>query len=136
MIPFPRNEIHDEDAALAWWADQFASACERLNVQCNAASLTREFVASLREIREASLDAALSLTEAADETGYSAKQVSRWLKAGQIENAGTPTAPRVRRRDIVGRKKSLLPSRPGIAILASAQDIARSVAHSNRSSDG
>ncbi len=138
MIPFPSEQIHDEDSALDWWEQKFAAACESMGVQVNAAALVRNLVASLRDIRGASLDATLSLTEAASETGYSTKQVSRWVHSGKIENVGTSTAPRVRRRDIIAHRKTMpLPARPSVAIVATAQDIARSVANrKSRRSDG
>jgi hypothetical protein len=133
VIPFPMNEIHDEDTALDWWEDKFASSCETLGVQINAAALVRSLVASLREIRGASLDAHITLTEAAVETGYSTKQVSRWVKDGKLENVGTTHLPRVRRRDVLQHKKtSILPQRPAATIVASAQDIARSVVNSKK----
>jgi hypothetical protein len=133
MIPFPTNQIHDEDSALDWWEKKFAPSCETLGVQVNAGALVRSLVASLREIRGASLDAHITLTTAAHETGYSTKQVSRWVKAGKLENVGTPRLPRVRRGDAMQHKKtSTLPQRPAATIVASAQDIARSVVNSKK----
>lgn len=82
MIPFPADEIHDEEGALDWWEQTFAASCESMGVQVNAAALVRSLVASLREIRSASLEAHITLTAAAIETGYSAKQVSRWVIGG------------------------------------------------------
>ncbi len=135
MFQFPRDEITDEDAALDWWEQTFAASCSELGVQADAAALVRSVVSSLREIRQASLERTLSLTEAAQETGYSPKQVSRWLKSGQIENAGSKVAPRVRRRDLLHRRKRPLPRPSPVRIVESAQDIARSVANSHRSVD-
>ena len=132
---FPRDEITDEDAALDWWEQRFAASCAELGVHVDAAALVRNVVSSLREIREASLDRTVSLTEAAQETGYSPKQVGRWVRSGQIENAGTRIAPRVRRRDLVHRRKHPLPLPSPVRIVESAQDIARSVANSHRRAD-
>lgn len=90
----------------------------------------RKLVASLREIRGAALDASITLTQAAQATGYSTKQISRWVKAGKLENVGAPQSPRVRRRDVMQHKKAaLLPERSTVHILPTAQDIARSVAN-------
>lgn len=138
MIPFPANDIHDEDVALDWWEQKFAASCDALGVQVNAAALVRSLVGSLREIRGAALDASITLTQAAHETGYSTKQISRWVKAGKLENVGAPQAPRVRRRDVVQHKKAaLLPERSTVHILETAQDIARSVANrKSRRGDG
>ena len=132
---FPRDEITDEDVALDWWEQAFAASCAELGVHADAAALVRCVVSSLREIRQASLDRTLSLSEAARETGYSSKQVSRWLKSGQIENAGSKVAPRVRRRDLLHRRKHPLPRPSPVRIVESAQDIARSVANSHRRVD-
>ncbi len=132
MIPFPFVEITDEDTALDWWEQTFASSCAELGVQADAAALVRSVVSSLREIRQASLERTLSLTEAAQETGYSPKQVGRWVRSGQIENAGSPVAPRVRRRDLLHRRKNRLPRPSPVRIVESAQDIARSVANSTK----
>lgn len=99
MLPFPTDQIHDEDAALDWWENEFAPFCESLRGQFDSALLVRMVVASIRDIRDASLDKLLTVTEAARETGYSARQVRRWLKEGKILNLGTDTSPRVRRGD-------------------------------------
>ena len=135
MIHFPFGEITDEDTALDWWEQTFAASCAELSIHADAASLVRSVVSSLREIRRASLDRTLSLTEAAQETGYSRKQVGRWVKSGQIENAGSKIAPRVRRRDLLHRRKIPLPRPSPVRIVETAQDIARSVANSHRRVD-
>lgn len=130
VIPFPFGEISDEDTALDWWEQTFAASCAELGIHADAAALVRTVVSSLREIRQASPDRTLSLTEAAQETGYSPKQVGRWVRSGQIENAGSKIAPRVRRRDLLHRRKRPLPLPSPVRIVESAQDIARSVANS------
>lgn len=131
MIAFPRSEIHTEEDALDWWEGKFAAGCEELEVQVSAAALVRSMVASIREIRRASLDATLSLSQAAGESGYSSKQIGRWIRAGKLANVGTAERPRVRRADVLAHKKTLvLPRRPNVRIVESAQDIARSVANS------
>ena len=135
MFQFPRDEITDEDAALDWWEQKFAASCADLGVHADAAALVRTIVTSIREIRQGSLDQTLSLREAAEETGYSPKQVGRWIRSGQVDNAGTTFAPRVRRRDLLHRRKRPLPQPSPVRIVDSAQDIARSVANSNRRVD-
>jgi transposase-like protein len=137
MIPFPADEIHDEDSALAWWDQEFADCCESLSGHVDGAALVRIVVGSIRDIRSASLNARLTVSEAARETGYCARQVRRWLKDGKILNLGTDTAPRVRRGDLISHKKCSLPLRSQIRIMETAQDIARSVANSkSRNGDG
>ena len=137
MIPFPADEIHDEDSALSWWDQEFADCCESLSGHVDGAALVRIVVGSIRDIRSASLNARLTVSEAARETGYCARQVRRWLKDGKILNLGTDTAPRVRRGDLISHKKCSLPLRSQIRIMETAQDIARSVANSkSRNGDG
>jgi hypothetical protein len=137
MIPFPADEIRDEDSALDWWEYEFADCCESLSGHVDGASVVRSLVRSIRDIRNSSLNARLTISEAARETGYSAKQVGRWLKARQIENVGTTTAPRVRRGDVIHHEKRPLSHSGSVRIMRTAQDIARSVANSkSRNGDG
>jgi hypothetical protein len=130
MLPFPRPDISDEDAVLGYWeaaAEWYAS----MHATVDGAALTRHIIADLRAIRQTTLEATLSLTEAAGETGYSTKQVSRWVRDGKIANVGTPARPRVKRADILSHKKPQpLPSRPEMRIVGTAQDIARAVVNS------
>jgi hypothetical protein len=103
MIWFPSNEITDEDAALDWWEFQFAPACKAMVASVDAATLTKSIVASLRGIREDSLEAPMTLTEAAVCTGYSADHIGRLVRQGKIRNLGRKGAPRVRVRDLPRR---------------------------------
>jgi hypothetical protein len=130
MLRFPSDQIHDEATALDWWENEFAPLCESLGGRFDSALLVRMFVASIRDIRRASLDELLTVTQAGRETGYSARQLRRWLKVGKIPNRGTDTSPRVRRGDVSRHKKCSLPRRSPIRIMGTAQDIARSVANS------
>jgi hypothetical protein len=130
MLRFPTDQIHDEETALDWWENEFVPFCESLGGHFDSALLVRMFVASIREIRSTSLDKLLTITQAARETGYSARQVRRWLKDGKILNLGSDASPRVRRGDVISHKKTSLPRRSPIRIMDTAQDIARSVANS------
>jgi hypothetical protein len=130
MLRFPADQIHDEEGALDWWENEFAPFCEVLRGHFDGALLARMFVASIRDIRSASLDELITVTDAARETGYSARQVRRWLKEGKISNHGSEASPRVRRGDVISHKKTFLPRRSPIRIMDTAQDIARSVANS------
>lgn len=127
---FPTDDIADEDRLLDWWEHEFAESCDSLGALLNGAALVRRLVGSIRAIRSESLEARLTIRQAARETGYSSRQVSRWIKQGKIRNYGTDTAPRVRRGDVISHKKTCLPSRSPTRIMATAQDIARSVANS------
>jgi hypothetical protein len=115
MIPFPADEIHDEDTALEWWGDVFALSCESLRSQVDAAALVREIVASIRSIREASLNELLSLTEAAERTGHTADHIGRLVREGKVPNAGRKNAPRVRVRDLMSHLKPKLAPFPSKA---------------------
>jgi hypothetical protein len=70
MIPFPVDEIRDEESALAWWEHEFADCCESLSGHVDGAALVRKVVGSIRNIRSASLDELLTVAQAARETGY------------------------------------------------------------------
>ncbi len=109
MILFPSEAIRDEETALRWWEDTFARACMALGVEINGAALAKEIVASIREIRRRSVDEALTLTEAARESGYSRDHLGRELRAGRIPNVGRPNAPRIERR-FLPHKAGALPS--------------------------
>jgi hypothetical protein len=110
---FPRENIHDEEEALSWWEGQFAAGCESLNAQVNAAALVRAMVESLRTIRRESGDAALKLSEAARESGYSRDHLGREIRAGRIPNAGRPSAPRIERRHLPHKSGTLPSAEPG-----------------------
>jgi hypothetical protein len=100
MIPFPRNEIRDEETALDWWEGEFARACEAIGAQADAAALTRSIVASLRDIRRAFLERRLTLIEAAERTGYTPDHIGRLVRTGRLRNVGRKNAPRVLAGDL------------------------------------
>ncbi len=106
MFPFPADEIHDEDAALAWW-ERFASDCEAMDNYVRASVLTRMIVSSLREIRTRDLNRELTLTEAARLRGCSVGHIGRLVRQGKVPNVGRPHAPRVRAGDLPKRAKNL-----------------------------
>jgi len=100
VFQFPADTITDEDTALTWWELEFAATCEAVGAQVNAALLVRQLVASLRLVRETALAETLSLTEAAERTGYSAEHIGRLVRQGRLPNAGRKNAPRVRLADL------------------------------------
>jgi hypothetical protein len=107
MLPFPSDEIRNEDEALAWWADKFAAGCETMNMQADAATLIRALVSSLREIREAAHARPLPLAEAARMSGYSRDHLARLIRDGKLPNVGRKHAPRVLERDLPKRPSAL-----------------------------
>jgi hypothetical protein len=76
---------------------------------------------------------ALTLREAARESGYSVDHLARLVREGTIPNAGRPRAPRISRKDLP-RKASSLPGRhPPLQLAgASPEQIARSVVNSTQ----
>lgn len=64
------------------------------------AALVRSFVAEVEMFdRERALEA-LTLEQAASESGYTAPHLGQLVRDGQIENVGRPGAPRIRRADL------------------------------------
>ena len=100
LFQFPADTITDEDAALTWWENEFAPACEAVGALVNGAVIVRQIVASLRRVRETALAETMSLTEAAERTGYSADHIGRLVRRGRLPNAGRKNAPRVRLGDL------------------------------------
>ena len=112
MIPFPADRVHDEDAALDWWENEFAPCCASLSGQVDGALLARQIVASIRTIRTTALDETLNLTEAAKRTDHSRDHIGRLVRKGKIPNVGRKYAPRVRYRDLIAViKPKLAPSK-------------------------
>lgn len=67
---------------------------------------------------------ALTLSQSADESGYSADHLGRMVRDGKIPNAGEKNAPRILRRDLP-RKAPLSPTTPVHEL--SREQIVRSV---------
>lgn len=60
----------------------------------------------LQDCLRAEGDLALTLAEAAAESGYSPDHLGRLVREGKIPNAGRPGAPRIARRDLPERPRS------------------------------
>lgn len=81
------------------WRDEAATHRTRYKDEARAAMLelaARELEARLRDYDEENL----SLSEAADVSGYSYDHIGRLVRTGQIPNAGCKNAPRIRRKDL------------------------------------
>ena len=73
-------------------------------------------------------DTALNLTQAAQESGYSREHLGRMVRDEKLPNAGRPSGPKIRRRDLPIKSKSLLTNRDGLhSPLTSKDDVVRSV---------
>jgi len=77
---------------------------------------------------EAELEA-LTLAQAAEESGYSVDHLARLIRQGKLRNAGRPNAPLVRRGDMP-RKPSRLPGPEGVTHLGprSSRQVVRAIA--------
>ena len=63
---------------------------------------------ALEDVLAQENEAALTLQEAASESGYSADHLGRMVREGRIPNAGEPNAPRIAKKDLP-RKRYVAP---------------------------
>ena len=101
---------------------------DRLNAAVEARALIDQLLGELELLFAQEDEHALTLSEAAKESGYSQDHLARLVREGTIPNAGRRHAPRIRRKDLP-RKASALPGRRPLHHLAGAtpEQIARSV---------
>lgn len=64
------------------------------------AEALRRCAAALEQEWQAYRDEELTIPEAADESGYSYRQVYRWVKDGRVPAVGPPGRQRIRRVDL------------------------------------
>jgi hypothetical protein len=98
----PLNEFQKR-----WNAQAESYARQRARVA--AAALIRMVLEDLAGVLTAAPPRSLSLTEAAELSGYSAGHLGRLVKRGTIPNAGRPKAPRVCATNLP-RKRGALPA--------------------------
>lgn len=89
----------EADNARAWGADGTATAIERCAEELEAALAHGD-------------DELLTLTQAAELTGYTADHLGRQIRAGKLTNRGRKNTPRVRRGDLTP-KPGALPAAAG-----------------------
>lgn len=89
---------------VAKWSDE-AEALRRLGAQVNGAKLIEAILADFQALGRAEASEALTLDEAARESGYTPDHLGKLLRNGTIPNAGRRNAPRILRRH--------LPCKPG-----------------------
>lgn len=94
------------------------------------ARLTLKHVEEIEGDLTALLDEALTLKQAADETGYSDDYLGRLVRDGKLENVGRKNAPRVRRGDLP-RKAHLQESETTFSLGSTRMQIARAVVTAN-----
>jgi hypothetical protein len=103
---------------------------KRYGAVVDGARVLDECVGELEELfREQDSDL-LSLTEAAEASGYSSDHLSRLVRQGQLPNMGRRHRPRVRRGDLPQKPHALRPKPPSPFLTGSKRQIAMSVVNS------
>jgi hypothetical protein len=102
----------------------------RFRAAVDGAQLCDELLADLDAAVHQVAEEALTLSEAAALSGYTADHLGRLLRQGKIPNVGRRHAPRIRRVDLP-LKAALLPDHVGSHIVSGVRGrIARAVVHS------
>jgi hypothetical protein len=123
------------DELMGRWS-QRADELKRLAANVDGQRLIAELLAELALLFREEDSQALTLREAAQESGYSPDHLGREVRAGRIPNVGRPNAPRIRRGDLPRKPGRLLSSQP--ENMFARRQIARSVVTSRneRNHDG
>ena len=108
--------LHAADLPPKWRSD---ARFFRDHDQTSVAVAYERCVDALEEGLRQEGETALTLAEAAEESGYSVDHLSRLLREGKIQNAGRRGAPRIAARDLP--RRSGLEPRPRRAHLSRAQ---------------
>ncbi len=101
----PREIIDRWTARREEWA--------RLHAMVDGAALAGEVLADLERVTAATEAEALTLSAAADRSGYTADHLSRLIRQGKLTNVGRPGAPRVLAGDLPQRARTQLAHKPG-----------------------
>ena len=101
----------------------------------DGARLCDELLRDLEELRRVSDGEILSLTDAAERSGYSREHLGRLVRGGRIPNAGRPNAPKIRVVDLPRKAGYLLPDACQDDIAdTSTRQIVRSIVNLSRRS--
>lgn len=87
------------DEIVARWTSRLEE-WRRFNVQVDGATLAAEVLADLQQVAANEGDVALTLSAAADLSGYTTDHLSRLIRDGTIRNAGRKGSPRILRKDL------------------------------------
>ena len=118
-------------ATIAKWSSE-AETLRRLGAHVDGASLIEAILADLRAASDANAVEALTLDEAATESGYTAEHLGRLLRNGTIPNAGRKNSPRILRRYLPLKPSALRESRFSPQLVgATPGQIARAVVTSS-----
>lgn len=85
----------------------------------------RAAAAELEEAMHAAADEALTLGEAAEQSGYSRRRLRELIADGTVPNAGRKGAPRIRRGDLPMRPRAATASNSGYRVDDDAAELAR-----------
>lgn len=101
---------------------------QRLGALVDPAKLLDEVLADAEALFRSQEHDALTLTEAALESGYSAGHLGRLVRSGIIANLGRPNAPKIRRADLPRKATGLRRSGTTVKLVgATPGQIARAV---------
>lgn len=120
-------------ALMARWRAA-AAQLKRWGAQVDPVRLVEDILEDIEAVFDAETNDLLNLTEAAEESGYSADHLGRLLRDGIILNRGRKNAPRIRRADLPRKRVAPLrsPSRANSFVGATPRQIARAVVTSDR----
>ena len=100
------------------------------------AHMVESYALELDEALEGLENEALTLGEAAEESGYSKDHLARLAREGKIPNAGRPGAPRIRRANLPTKTGTLLSRSTPAHLAPTKTQIVRSVATLKGGNDG
>lgn len=105
-----RDEIMDR------WRQRL-SDWTQLQTTVNGEQVAIQVLADLKAMGDAYDDAQVGLTVAAQESGYSTRQLSRMIQDGTLKNVGRAHAPKLLRRDLPKRTvRSSVPADSGVSL--------------------
>jgi hypothetical protein len=115
---------------VAKWTNE-AEAMRQRGVLVNGALLLEEILRDFDAVTRGRANDLLTLADAAVESGYAAEYLGALIRKGQIQNAGRPHAPRIRRQDLPRKPSRLLdpPASPKL-VGATPRQIARAIIRS------
>lgn len=118
-------------ACVAKWSGE-AEALRRLGAHVDGAKLIEAILADLQALGRAEAAEALTLEDAARESGYTPEHLGKLVRIGTIPNAGRKNAPRILRRHLPYKPSALreAPDNPQLAGATPGQ-IARAVVTSS-----
>lgn len=118
--------MRPEEFVKKWTSE--AEAMRHRGVLVAGALLLDEILRDFDAVTRGRANELLTLADAAVESGYAAEYLGTLIRKGQIQNAGRPHAPRIRRQDLP-RKASRLPDPPpGLKLVgATPRQIARAI---------